>query len=383
MIEAAVVVVVVVLRACLIGLALIVEQRRLGPLPARGPACSIVIPLYGWDERFLELLAALKRGGTKLEACEIIVVVDEDHPRRADIEAAGVTALHPELPLEPGDVDKVRRLRCGVRAARHPLVMLFDSDVVIDDDDGWLLRRVAVHVQDPALRLSFALPAYHRARAAGDAVLGSFTLHANLSMYFLGWWLTRRATSIAASQVLRNDDGVLPAFFDELRCSHADDHALGVLVGRRGERVRAVPMTVGVHASDPSMTATTAQLVRWLTAAKTIGPLMHPLSVLWMAVHSLISGAGVLCLVAAVVSWSWPWLAAGIACFVVDAASLVLLEALLLETWAGRRRGRLHHLWSLPLSVLLQPYWLLRALPKRVIVWRGRTNDLRARPAKN
>ncbi len=379
------VVAAVLARALLVTVAIVVEQRSLPPID-HGPAVSIVIPLYGWDERLLSTLRVLGQSAPRFDALEIIVVVDDDHPRRAQLAALPLVqvlapSLAASLELLSGDVDKVRRLRCGARVARHALVLLFDSDVVVDDD-GWLLRRVAAHVHDPGLRLSFALPAYHQARGAGDAVLASFTLHWNLTLYFLGWRLLRNGTSIAAGQAVRNDDGVLPALLDSIRGSLVDDHALGFLVKKRGERVRALPSTVTVHASDPSWSATTAQVVRWLSAARTVGPLLTPTTLLWGTTTTLLSNAGPVCFVAFVVSTiaqtndASTWLVGAVACPVIDALSLIVDEALV-----GRRRPRLHALWSLPASVLLLPWWTALALTRKQVVWRERVSSLDAATA--
>lgn len=373
----------VIARAVALASALALGQREVEPVP-QGPPLSIVVPLHGWDAHLPATLSTLGRSAPSFQALEILVVVDDDHPRRAELAALpGVQLVTPDLPLDDGDVDKVRRLRCGVARARHTLVMLMDSDVVIDADNGivagtgdWLLRRVAPHVHDPDLRLSYALPAYHRARAAGDAVLGSFTLHSNLTVHFLGSHILGAGSSIGPSVVVDNADGALGPLLETLRAAVADDHALGFHFGQRGDRVRALPMTVTVDASDPSLTAATAQVVRWLTAMKTVGPLVTPTTVAWLLLSTLLNQAGPLCFVAFVASSflkanAFPWLGGGVACVAVEVASLMAGEAL-----AGRRRPRLHALWSVPAFLLLLPLWTALASTKKQLVWRGRVSPL-------
>jgi hypothetical protein len=360
-----------VVRATLTAVALKMERRRWADPSSGAPAVSIVIPLKGWDDRFLELLDALERSAQRYSGdAELIVVVDDSHERRADIAArAWVQVLSPTITHEPGDSDKVRRMRCGVNQAQNGLVLFLDSDVVIDDD--FLARRLAVHARDRELRLSFALPTYLNARGFGDRMLASYTVHNNLTLFFLGWWLLREGTSIGVAQAVRNDDGVLAALLEGIRKEIADDHALGFAVKSRGERITSLAIPVVVHASDPSFSAARRQIMRWMSASKTVTSMMTVRSAAFGALMFGLSGAGFWLGVAAVACmFAAPeavavLVAGAFGLPVIDGGLCVVLEKILTG------RTRYIHVVGVPLYVFLQPLWFARALLQSRVPWRG------------
>ncbi len=379
-----VVLALVLLRAGLCALGLHLERRRAPAVsPGTGPALSVVIPLHGWDERFLELLDGLAQAAARYGSpVEVVVVADDDHPRRPELAHRPLVRVVAPAFLGDGLQDKVRRLRTGVSVARHPYVLLMDSDVLVDPD--FLLRVVAPHLAQPSLRLTFALPAYRGARAAGDQLLGAFTLHHNLLLYFLGWWLLRVGTSIGPSQLVRNDDGALAALLEGIKDVLIDDHALGRSVALRGEEVRAHPFEVRVHASDASLAAAARQVLRWMVGSRTVAPLVDLPSALWMGAAVGLTSAGVTLLAAGAGALAGGAPGAGQVLLAGGAAVMVLEGVLyaLLEAQLFRASPRLAAVLAVPAFMLVQPFLFAVSLTRRDIRWRGRREALVTAPIR-
>jgi hypothetical protein len=382
----AVIIVVAVLLLVLLRIAVCVwvlrhERKQLLLLtPGTGPSLSVVIPLFGWDVRFLDLLGGLvsaaRRYGSPVET---LILMNHDHPRFQEVKScinalsstgAHIRVLEPSAEVAPGGNDRMRRLRTGVRAATHGHVVLMDSDVLVDDD--FFLRICAAHIADPTLRLAFALPSFRFASAPGDKTLAAFTLYHNLYLYFLGWFFTGQRTSIGPTQVVRNDDGALAPMLDELRDSIIDDHGLGHAVGKRGERVRALPFGVTVHASDSSVAAAARQVLRWMVASRHIIPLLTPVSAVWIVGSFVLSSAGVWLLGAA----AWVLVRHDIsdaAMLVVGASVIMILDGVgfgVLEATLWQQRLRLDACWRVPLATLVTPVLFVRSLASQAMRWR-------------
>ena len=248
-------------------LALVAAARwRLGRWEAgsqgASPPVSILKPVHGRDPRFYE--AILSHARQQHPEFEILFGVGSaDDPALVDIER--VRREFPNLRIEVCVVRSMApNAKVGVlaelaRLARHPVLLVNDSDIVVEP--GYL-RAVTAPLADPAVGLVTCLyragaeswPS--RAEALGIATeFAPSVLVARLlgvAEFALGSTMVFRAETLA--QI-----GGFAAIADYL----ADDYQLGVHISRLGKRIVFAPVVVETNLGAATFGETWRHQLRW------------------------------------------------------------------------------------------------------------------------
>jgi len=329
---------------------------------------TVVIPLYGWDLG----LPALVRGLLTQRydaAVQVIVVIDGDHPRRAELpEDPRVQLLHP--PRCPKDWhDKVWRMRCGASAASHDAVMFMDSDVSVDPD--WLARRVGHHRGD----FSFAIPLYAAPNNNAERLLAAFTDYSNFTLYKATFSVLDLATAIGPSMLCTAERAFLLEGLETHRAALADDHCLGHWFRSQGRRVHVGAEPVYVAKHHAPWGEVLGQILRWLQLPRTVLHAMMPHAAVALAIGSMLNAAPPLLVYAGALltlagaAVGPVLLAGGVVFLVTEGVACVVVEA----AYARRRYPRppWRHLVFVPLVALFQIWLLTAALVRGNVRWRN------------
>jgi ceramide glucosyltransferase len=267
------------------------------------PAVSILKPVHGRDPQFYEAI----RSHALLDYPEYEILFglnDPDDPAREDI--ARLAAEFPERKIRviecPSNMPnaKVASLAEMARAARHPVLVINDSDIVVTPD---YLRMVVAPLEDPKAGLVTCLyRASGRSWPARWEALG-------IATDFAPSVLVARAIGIAefalgSTMALRAADleriGGFAAIGDYL----ADDYQLGKRITELGSRIVLSPAVVETRLADDSWGAVWRHQVRWsrtIRVSRTAGYLGY-----------VITNVSVWALVA-VAAGAWPVAAAALA----------------------------------------------------------------------
>lgn len=235
-----------------------VRRFLANPQPAarRTDAVTLLKPLHGAEPRLYENLAtflAQHHDGPIQMVCGIqrpddpaVAVVEAlrtAHPR-ADIALVRDAAAH-------GASGKVSNLVNMMAAAKHPVLVLSDSDIAVAPD---YLARVLAALEEPGVGVVSCLY-----RGRGDAGFLSRFAAAGLSYQFMlgvviavayGLAAPCMGSTIALRRATLEQIGGFARFADTL----ADDHAIGQAVLATGRTLR-VPAMVVTHAFDETALA--------------------------------------------------------------------------------------------------------------------------------
>lgn len=330
---------------------------------------SIVIPLKGWDEGLPTLIRTLL--ASELGAAfEILLVLDEDHPRRGELPFDECfRPIHPE-PLPEGWRDKNWRLAQGLASARYETILFLDSDVSATK------KTLASRLRDHAGVFSYAIPVYAEPGTKAERLLAAFTSYSNFFLYRAGVALGVRETAIGPSMLFTVGRERLAEALGVVRGALADDHALGHYFGARGELVHCAREPVFVSKQGEGFREVFSQILRWLMLPRTVAHLLTPRLVAVVLVGSLLNSAAGLVAYAGL-AWSamepssaaFSLLLAGGVLLLSEALALVLVERAYARGRYPKRAWR-HLLW-VPITLLVQPYLLAAATLRRRIPWRG------------
>ena len=338
-------------------------RRLAGRMPTGGPALptSILKPLHGAAPGLTENLASTLAQDHAAPFEVLFAVRDPADPAVAAAEAA--MAAHPGVPArlvrDPrlhGANRKVSQLLNLDRLARHPVLVVADSDMRVQPD--WLLRATAP-LADPDVGLVTCL---YRA----EAVDGRFT--SRLAALGTDWHFLPNAAFGEATGQARGCYGATMALrrevldriggFASLSDLLADDHALGEAVRRLGLRVVVAPVLPLHMAREAGFRDLLEHELRWACTLRLLAPagylgmgVTHPLA--W----------GLLAVVTAPAGWGAAALAGA------------LLGRLGLALAVDRATGatdRLRRLALLPLRDLLSFAIWAAGLARSSVVWGGR-----------
>jgi ceramide glucosyltransferase len=256
--------------------AALVGRFRAAPAPGASvlPAITVLRPLHG-DEPLLEAalasacaqdyprfqvvfgvqdpadpaLAVAERVRARFPACDIAVVVDD---------------------TAPGRNRKVANLTNMLGAARHPVLVIADSDVHAAPD---YLRQIAAALDRPGIGLVTTLYAGRPGSRTLAARLGASAItHGFLPGALISRALGRQ-DALGATMALRRATLDAIGGFAALRDHLADDNLLG-------RRVRALGLDIGLAATVPGTTVPEARLVdlyrhelRWGRTIRALAPL--------------------------------------------------------------------------------------------------------------
>jgi ceramide glucosyltransferase len=333
-------------------------RRPPAPVPSELPPVSVLKPLAGAEPGLEEAL---------ITACE------QDFPRHqvvfgvreaADPAAAvarRIIAARPEAELDlvvDGSVRgtnlKVSNLENMARAARHPVLVIADSDISVGRT--WL-REVTAPLEDPAIGLVTCL---YRGRPAPGlwAELGAMFVNVGfLPSAVLGERIRPGHACFGATMALRRDVLEAVGGLAPLRDQLADDYALGDAVRRSGRRIVVSPHLVDTAVTEPSLKALWRHELRWSRTIRLLAPLgyagsvvTHPVALAFLA--------------AAFAGFAWPFLALLAAAFAVRVGTVRWIERSLGLPPAPA--------WLLPARDFLSFAVFVASFCGRKIAWRGR-----------
>ncbi|WP_454727019.1 MULTISPECIES: bacteriohopanetetrol glucosamine biosynthesis glycosyltransferase HpnI [Cupriavidus] len=243
------------------------------PAPADPRPVSVLKPLCGADPNLYENLAGLCRQrhpafqlvfGVRAANDAAIAVVER---LRADFPACDITLV--VCPLVHGSNLKVSNLINLLPQARHPWLVVADSDIAADQD---YLARVTAPLADPAVGVVTCL---YRGRPVGG-------LWSSLGAQFIDDWFApsarvahacgSRRFSFGATIALRRE--VLDAVggFAALSDRLADDFWLGELTRQRGLRTVLSEVEVSTDVTETHLPALWTHELRWLRTIRSINP---------------------------------------------------------------------------------------------------------------
>jgi hypothetical protein len=329
---------------------------------------SIVIPVYGWDEGLPALVTGLAESNYTGDV-EVILVVDEDNPRLAELPAHARVRLHHPPLLPPGWHDKIWRMRQGLERASMSAILFMDSDVQADPD--MLVRRMRHHKG----LFSFSIPVYATPGNKAERLLAAFTSYSNFFLYRAAFAVVDLATAIGPSMLFTADRDMIAEALETHKDAVADDHSLAHWFRQQGIRVHCALEPVYVLKHGESLSGVIEQITRWLMLPRTVTHLLMPHAILALLIGSFLNTAATTAICLGAVLWlaSAPagitLLAFGVLYLLTDAFLLVHVEHAYTRTRTPGRPWR--HLVFVPISALLQVALLLRAAISNKIPWRG------------
>jgi ceramide glucosyltransferase len=262
-----------------------------------------------------------------------------------------------QCPERLGTNGKVSTLLQMLPQARHPFILINDSDITVEPD---YLRKVAAHFSDERTGMVTAL---YRAEA-GDT-LASRIEALTVATDFVGGVLSARVveggihfalgSTLAIRRSVLDEIGGLRPLLDYL----ADDYELGARTSRAGYNVVLADTVVETHLPSYGFKGMLAHQIRW---ARTIREMR-----LGGYLGLIFTFALPWALLACAFSVAQPWsvLLLGIV------AVLRMGEAWLLCDTVLRDRRSLRDLWLVPLRDFLGLYVWFASLAGNTIVWRG------------
>jgi len=321
---------------------------------------SILKPVHGRDPGFYDAIRS--HTGQDYPQLEILFgVSDPTDPALEDI--ARLQREYPTCAIQVLAVaTNAPNAKAGVlaelaRHARHPLLLVNDSDILVPP--GYL-RAVASPLDDPRIGLVTCL---YRARAGAWAAraeaLGIATEFApsvlvarllGMADFALGSTMAMRA------EVMREIGG-----FESIAEYLADDYQLGLQIVRRGYRIHFAPVVVETDLGSPSCAEVWRHQLRWSRTIRVSRPLGY---FGYVVTHATLWS------VVAVAAGQW-W--AGAAAFFARMVAGLLVGRVIL----GDRRV-LTGFWMIPLRDCFGFAVWLAGLFGHTVYWRDR--KLRLRP---
>ncbi len=223
---------------------------------------SILKPVHGRDPRFYEAIASHAR--QKYAEFEILFGVnDDDDPALEDI--ARVQREFPGVPISVHIANsdspnaKVGVLAELAKHARHPLILVNDSDIVVEP--GYL-EAVTAPLTDPAIGLVTCLY-----RAAADSP-ASRAEALGIATEFVPSILVARLLGVAefalgSTMVFRAEALRQIGGFESISAYLADDYQLGRAISGLGQRVVFAPVVVETDLGAETWTQTWRHQLRW------------------------------------------------------------------------------------------------------------------------
>ena len=242
------------------------------PVQRRNDAVTLLKPLHGAEPRLFDNLATFLTQDHDGPVQMVCGVQRADDPAVTVVEALRATYPHADiaLVLDPtmhGASGKVSNLINMLPAARHPVLILSDSDIAVAPD---YLARITDALDGPGVGVVSCLY-----RGRGDAGFWSRFGAAGLSYQFIIGVVIAVAHKLAdpcmgSTIALRRETldaiGGFAAFADTL----ADDHAIGQAVIALGHRLAVPPMFVTHAFDEPSLVALWRHELRWSVTVRDI-----------------------------------------------------------------------------------------------------------------
>jgi ceramide glucosyltransferase len=333
-------------------LACVAHLRRRDSASTVRPPVSILKPIYGADDHFFPAITSHARlSYPEFEIVFGVRSLDDTavpHIRR-------LKAEHPEVPIRLVHVHttapngKVGSLIDLAREARHDMLVVNDSDIVVDRD---YLDKVTAPLDDPAIGLVTCL------YRAGAASFPSKWEALGISTDFAPSVLVAPLVGVnefglGSTLAFRREDLQRIGGFEAIGDYIADDYQLGKLISRSGKRVVLTRMPVETHLGSGTWRSVWDHQIRWARTIRASRGGYYGLPVTNASVWALVL----------LVSGHWGMAAGLLATRMLvayTAARPVLRDTLFVEFWP---LVPLRDLWGFGV-------WLAGALPGPVL-WRG------------
>ena len=323
------------------------------------PPVSVLKPLCGSEPNLREcLLSFLRQSYPDLQivfgvrdasdpAIEVVEQLRGQFPER-DVEVVVDGRLHGENP-------KASNLINMLPHARHPVVLISDSDVRVAD--GY----VDAVVQALAPRDVGAVTCLYRGR-------GGSGLWSRIAALFINDWyfsavlisqaLGDRSFASGATIALRRETLQAIGGFESISDHLADDWVLCDRVRAIGQRTVLCPFVVETEIGEESFRANAGRELRWMRTIRTVAPMGYAFMGLSMPLPVVLLGVGL----------------AGASGWALALAALALVARVGIHLEQRRRSGEapIHDLLLIPLrDALLLAVWVGGFLG-RSVDWRGR-----------
>jgi ceramide glucosyltransferase len=237
------------------------------------PAVSVLKPLCGEDAGLEANLRSFCR--QDYPVLQIVFgVSDADDPavavaRRVMAELPGLDATLVIDPRQRGSNRKVANLHNMLNAARHPVLVLADSDMRVGPD------YLAATVTPLAHASTGIVTSLYRGIAAGGVWSSLACLHVNhgfLPQAAAAHALGAGAGCFGASIALRRETLERIGGFAAIEDALADDHALGTAVRGLGLGIELSPYLVDNVIAEPGIGALFRHELRWARTIRLVAP---------------------------------------------------------------------------------------------------------------
>lgn len=272
---------------------------------ADAPGVTIMVPCHGAPPRLADCLRSMCRQDYPGPIQLVFGLHTAEDPARAVIE--GVVATCPGLDAavvvderRVGSHPKACNLANMMTAVRHDVLVLLDSDVLVDPD---FLTTIVASLEQPGVGAATCiykgvprpgLPSRLGACYINDWFIPSALV--DVSVHGLG--LTYGAATAVKRAVLDSFGG-----FEAMASATSSDYALGAEVRKAGWTITLAPTVVATVVDEDSLAGLYRHESRWMRAIRSTRPLDHAL---W------ICSSGLVPLMLLAPAWPWPEAAGGL-----------------------------------------------------------------------
>ncbi len=244
------------------------------PSPPFTPPVSILKPVRGTDERFAAAIES--HASQDYPAFEILFgLTDPGDPAHEAI--AALARAHPAIPMRVINVEtgalnpKVGVLEELTRHARHPYLLVNDSDILVEPD---YLRRAIAPLQNPGIGLVTCLY-----RGAGGSLATRFEAVGVAAEFapsvLLARWIGVNEFAMGSTLAFRGSDLSRAGGFARLGDFLADDYQLGKALTGLGLRVELGRPVVATWLGRGNWRSVWAHQLRWARTIRVSRPAGH------------------------------------------------------------------------------------------------------------
>jgi ceramide glucosyltransferase len=292
--------------ALLAALAWRAYATRPRPVPATQPPVTVLKPLCGAEPGLYELLRSFcLQDYPQFQ----IVFGAQDAADPALAVVARLAQEFPELPLEVvvnprrhGHNNKSNNLINMLAAARHPVVLIADSDIQVGAD---YLTTVTAPLQDERVGLVTCLSHDSPTPRLWSRLGAMYNNEWYFPSVMLAWLFGHQGYASGQTLCLRRTTleaiGGLRAIVDHL----ADDYRLGELVRAQGLRIVLSPYELGARHDEPDFRSLRRHELRWMRTLRVIHPLCLTLIFLTFSLPLAALGLSLLAMAGALAVAAW------------------------------------------------------------------------------
>ncbi len=324
------------------------------------PGVSILKPVRGLDPNAAASFASFCR--QDYPTWEILFGAQDEADAGMEV-VRQVAREHPEVPIRivvgdgvAGTNPKVRTLTNLVREARHPLLLISDSDIRVEPSH---LKRMVEPFDDPRVGVVTCLY-----RTEADTLWGRIDALSLSTEFIPGALVARKLEGMTFAMgsgiLIRKDVLEEIGGLSAVASSLADDYLLGNLPARAGYRVELAREIVDHRLGTRSLGDLIARQIRWNLGIRS----SRPWSYAGMLFMQGTAAALLLPIVSAGAAAAWGLAAATLA--------VRLSVAWILSVVCLRDRAMARLLWLVPVRDVLSTLIWLAAFFSRTVTWRGR-----------